>query len=30
MTILRRRDRAAAGDPAPPHGLCLWEVGYPG
>lgn len=23
------RDRAAAGAVAPPHGLCLWEVGYP-
>lgn len=27
--ILRTRDRAAAGQIAPPHGLCLWEVGYP-
>jgi tRNA pseudouridine38-40 synthase len=27
--ILRARDRAAAGQLAPPHGLCLWEVGYP-
>lgn len=27
--ILRGRDRAAAGSPAPPHGLCLEEVGYP-
>jgi tRNA pseudouridine38-40 synthase len=26
--ILRARDRAAAGDLAPPHGLCLWEVVY--
>ena len=26
--ILRARDRAAAGQPAPPHGLCLWEVLY--
>ncbi len=26
--ILRARDRAAAGIVAPPHGLCLWEVGY--
>ncbi len=26
--ILRARDRGAAGQPAPPHGLCLWEVGY--
>ncbi|MGZ6963382.1 MAG: tRNA pseudouridine(38-40) synthase TruA [Acidimicrobiia bacterium] len=28
MGILRQRDRAAAGEPAPPHGLCLWDVGY--
>ena len=27
--ILRVRDRSAAGPPAPPHGLCLWEVSYP-
>ena len=26
--ILRARDRSAAGAPAPPHGLCLWEVLY--
>ena len=26
--ILRSRDRAAAGNVAPPHGLCLWSVGY--
>ncbi len=26
--ILRARDRSAAGQLAPPHGLCLWEVGY--
>jgi tRNA pseudouridine38-40 synthase len=26
--ILRARDRAAAGQLAPPHGLCLWEVGF--
>ena len=26
---LRARDRATAGQLAPPHGLCLWEVGYP-
>jgi tRNA pseudouridine38-40 synthase len=26
--ILRAADRAAAGQPAPPHGLCLWEVLY--
>ncbi|MFN8035043.1 MAG: tRNA pseudouridine(38-40) synthase TruA [Acidimicrobiia bacterium] len=28
MGMLRRRDRAAAGRLAPPHGLCLREVGY--
>ncbi len=28
-SIMLRRDRAAAGQVAPPHGLCLWEVGYP-
>ena len=28
MGMLRARDRAAAGRVAPPHGLCLWEVGY--
>ena len=27
--ILRAADRSAAGEIAPPHGLCLWEVGYP-
>jgi tRNA pseudouridine38-40 synthase len=26
--IIRARDRAAAGQLAPPHGLCLWEVTY--
>jgi tRNA pseudouridine38-40 synthase len=26
--ILRARDRSRAGRVAPPHGLCLWEVGY--
>lgn len=26
--IIRARDRAQAGEPAPPHGLCLWEVRY--
>ncbi len=28
-SILAARSRAAASSPAPPHGLCLWEVGYP-
>jgi tRNA pseudouridine38-40 synthase len=28
--ILRSCDRALAGSPAPPHGLCLWAVTYPG
>jgi tRNA pseudouridine38-40 synthase len=27
LTVLRARDRAAAGTVAPPHGLCLWEAG---
>lgn len=26
--MLRARDRAVTGDLAPPHGLCLWEVGF--
>jgi tRNA pseudouridine38-40 synthase len=26
--ILLARDRARAGQVAPPHGLCLWDVGY--
>jgi tRNA pseudouridine38-40 synthase len=28
LAVLRAGDRAAAGQVAPPHGLCLWEVGY--
>lgn len=28
MAMLRARERSAAGRVAPPHGLCLWEVGY--
>jgi tRNA pseudouridine38-40 synthase len=28
MGIIRARDRDAAGQLAPPRGLCLWEVGY--
>ena len=28
LRILRACDRAAAGRVAPPHGLCLWDVGY--
>lgn len=27
--ILLSKDRSKAGQVAPPHGLCLWEVGYP-
>ncbi len=27
--IVAAGDRGAAGAPAPPHGLCLWEVSYP-
>jgi tRNA pseudouridine38-40 synthase len=27
-SILRARNRSTAGPPAPPHGLCLWEVTY--
>lgn len=27
--IMRARDRRAAPRLAPPHGLCLWDVGYP-
>jgi len=28
LGILRARDRSLAGRIAPPHGLCLWDVGY--
>ena len=28
MAILRARERDAAGQLAPPRGLCLWDVGY--
>jgi tRNA pseudouridine38-40 synthase len=28
--ILRAKDRSAAGQLAPPHGLCLWNVDYNG
>ncbi|MDP9386439.1 MAG: tRNA pseudouridine(38-40) synthase TruA [Actinomycetota bacterium] len=27
--IIRARDRSLAAQPAPPQGLCLWEVRYP-
>ena len=27
-SIIQAKDRAAASQPAPPHGLCLWEVVY--
>ena len=27
--IIAALDRSKAGEPAPPHGLCLWEVLYP-
>jgi len=26
--MLRSLDRAGAGQLAPAHGLCLWDVGY--
>lgn len=28
-SIIAAASRAAAAQPAPPHGLCLWQVGYP-
>jgi tRNA pseudouridine38-40 synthase len=28
MAVVRAADRAAAAQPAPPHGLCLWDVEY--
>ncbi len=28
--LIRARTRAEASEPAPPHGLCLWEVTYGG
>ncbi len=28
LGMLCARDRSVVGSPAPPHGLCLWEVGY--
>lgn len=28
LGIIHARDRHAAGQPAPPHGLCLWSVSY--
>ncbi len=27
-SVLAARDRAAAEQPAPPHGLTLWQVDY--
>jgi tRNA pseudouridine38-40 synthase len=29
LAVISARDRSVAGPPAPPHGLCLWEVKYP-
>ncbi len=28
LAIIRAGDRALAGQPAPPRGLSLWDVGY--
>jgi hypothetical protein len=28
MGVIRARDRALVPNIAPPHGLCLWAVGY--
>jgi tRNA pseudouridine38-40 synthase len=28
--LLRSRERTGSGNVAPPHGLCLWQVGYDG
>jgi tRNA pseudouridine38-40 synthase len=28
LTVLRAADRGEAAQPAPPHGLCLWDVEY--
>ena len=28
LATIRAKDRGTAGQMAPPHGLCLWEVGY--
>ena len=30
LGVIRAADRNAAGEPAPPHGLTLWTVRYPG
>jgi tRNA pseudouridine38-40 synthase len=30
LGVIRSRDRQAAGQLAPPHGLCLWSVAYDG
>ncbi len=28
LAVIRAADRGAAGEMAPPHGLCLWRVDY--